>query len=69
MTSREKRRAHQELQNVLNSISDGLLVLDHDWRYTYFSETGARMIGMRREDLIGKCVLGSIPARQGDGVS
>ena len=61
----EKRRAHQELQNVLDSISDGLLVLDRNWRYTYFSENGARMIGMRREDLIGGCVWEIFPYAEG----
>jgi PAS domain S-box-containing protein len=61
----EKRRAHRELQNVLNSINDGLLVLDRNWRYTYFSEQGARMIGMRREDLIGGCVWELFPHAKG----
>ncbi len=48
------RAAHDKLQRVLDSISDGLAVLDHDWNYTYFSETGARMLGVRSEDLVGK---------------
>jgi len=61
----EKRRAHRELQNVLNSISDGLLVLDRNWRHTYFSEQGARMIGMRREDLIGACIWEVFPHAKG----
>jgi PAS domain S-box-containing protein len=61
----EKRRAHRELQNVLNSISDGLLVLDRDWRHIYFNEQGARMIGMRREDLIGACIWEVFPHAKG----
>ncbi len=61
----EKRRAQRELENVLNSISDGLLVLDRNWRYTYFSEHGARMLGMRREDLIGGCVWDLFPHAKG----
>jgi len=65
----EKRRAHQELQNVIDSISDGLLVLDRNWRYTYFSEPGARMIGMRREDLIGNCVWELFPHAEGTAFS
>jgi PAS domain S-box-containing protein len=48
----ERRRAHRELQSVLSSITDGLVVLDRNWCYTYFSEQGARMLGVRREDLI-----------------
>jgi PAS domain S-box-containing protein len=50
----EIRDARDNLQHVLNSISDGLAILDHDWRYTYVSETGARMLGMRPADLLGK---------------
>ena len=61
----EKRRAHRELQNVLDSISDGLLVLDRNWRLTFFSEQGARMIGMRREDLIGGCIWEIFPYAEG----
>jgi PAS domain S-box-containing protein len=61
----ERRRANRELQNVIDSISDGLLVLDRNWRYTYFSENGARMIGMRREDLIGGCIWEIFPYAEG----
>lgn len=61
----EKRRAQRELQTVLNSISDGLFVLDRNWRYTYVSEHGARMLGMRREDLIGGCVWELFPHAKG----
>jgi len=54
-------QANQKLQSTLDSITDGLLVLDRNWRYTYFSETGAKMIGMRCEDLIGGCVWELFP--------
>jgi PAS domain S-box-containing protein len=50
---------------VLNSITDGLAVLDKNWRYTYFSEQGARIIGMRREQLLGECVWEMFPHAQG----
>jgi PAS domain S-box-containing protein len=55
------REAHQKLETTLDSITDGLLVLDHDWRYTYVSDTGAKLVGMRPEDLIGKCVWDLFP--------
>ena len=50
------RAAHDSLQRVLGSITDGMAVLDSEWRYTYFSETGARMLGVRSEDMLGRCV-------------
>jgi PAS domain S-box-containing protein len=48
-----QREAHLKLQSVLDSITDGLLVLDNDWRFTYCSEHGARILGRRPEDLLG----------------
>jgi PAS domain S-box-containing protein len=61
----ELRKAHHQLQSVLNSITDGLAVLDKNWRYTYFSEQGARILGMRREQLLGGCVWEVFPHAQG----
>ncbi len=57
----ERAAAHQKLQATLDSITDGLVVLDHEWRCTYFSETGARMLGMRCEDVIGKVLWDLFP--------
>ena len=53
--------ANRRLQAVIESITDGLAVLDRDWCYTYFSETGARMLHVRREDLLGKCIWDVFP--------
>ena len=50
----ELRRAHKRLENVLDSITDGLCVLDHDWRYIYYNENGARISGLRSADIVGK---------------
>ncbi len=63
--ARLRREVSQELDRVVNSISDGLLVLDKDWRYTFFNEQGARMIGMRPEDLVGQCVWDLFPSAVG----
>ena len=65
----ERKRAEQTVrdaqafvQRILDSITDGLAVLDREWRYTYFSETGARMLGLRAEDLLGRTVWDLFPA-------
>ena len=55
------RQAAEKHQIILDSITDGLLVLDRDWRCTYFNENGARMIGMCPEELIGGCVWDFFP--------
>ncbi len=65
---RQIGEARQKLENVLNSISDGLAVLDKEWRYTYFNEQGARMIGMRPDELIGNCVWDLFPHLNGTTV-
>ena len=59
----ERKRAEQladqaqaRLMRVMSSITDGLLTLDRNWRYTYFNDQGARMLGMRPGQLIGQCV-------------
>jgi PAS domain S-box-containing protein len=62
----ELRKANQKLHTTLDSISDGLLVVDRNGHSAYCSETGARMIGMRREELIGRCIWDLFPeARSG----
>lgn len=55
------RAAHDSLQRVLGSITDGLAVLDADWRYTYLSETGAGILGVRSEDMLGRCIWDLFP--------
>ena len=47
------RQANEKLQAVLNSITDGLAVLDKNWCYTYINQQGARIIGRPPEELIG----------------
>ena len=59
------RQTHNRLQTVMSSITDGLAVLDKNWRYTYFSEQAARIIGMRPEQLLGGCVWDLFPAADG----
>jgi PAS domain S-box-containing protein len=53
MAEQERAKAYVKLQATIDSITDGLLVLDHQWNCTYISETGARMLGKRSEDVLG----------------
>ncbi len=59
------RQTHDRLQTVMSSITDGLAVLDKNWRYTHFSEQAARIIGMQPEQLLGGCVWDLFPAAEG----
>jgi PAS domain S-box-containing protein len=57
--------SEKRIRGILESTTDGYLALDHEWRYTYFNERGARMIGMRREELIGGYAWDLFPAARG----
>jgi PAS domain S-box-containing protein len=58
---RERDAMATSLRNVLESTTDGLAVLDKQWRYTYVNDQGARMVSMRPEDLIGRSVWELFP--------
>ncbi len=58
-------KSTEQLEQVLGSITDGLLVLDHDWRYTYFNEQGASILGMPVEALVGSIVWDLFPKAEG----
>ena len=64
-TREELWKAHRSIETMVESITDGLLVLDHNWIYTYCSERGAELLGMRSKDLVGKCVWDLFPLAKG----
>ncbi len=47
------RRADQKLQTMMSSITDGLLMLDREWHFTYCNEQGARLLGKQVQELLG----------------
>ena len=63
-----QREAHLKLQAVLDSITDGLLTLDGEWRHTYCSDHGARILGVHPEDLVGGCVWDQFPHTRNSAV-
>jgi PAS domain S-box-containing protein len=56
--------AQMPLASLLERVSDGIVVLDRQWRYLYVNAAGAGMFGRRAEDLIGKHIWTEFP----DGV-
>ena len=58
-------KADQKLQAMMSSITDGLLTLDPNWRFTYVNEQGARLLGMNPAQLLGECVWKLFPHTQG----
>lgn len=41
---------------VMERMKDGVAVLDHDWRFAYLNETGARIVGQPKAALLGKVI-------------
>jgi PAS domain S-box-containing protein len=50
----EARRAQEQAATILESITDGFIALDRDWRFTHVNAEAERIGGIPREDLIGK---------------
>jgi PAS domain S-box-containing protein len=58
------RRVHETLEGVLAAMTDGLCILDKDWRFTYVNERGSRVLGVRAEGMVGLCVWDVFPAAE-----
>jgi two-component system, cell cycle sensor histidine kinase and response regulator CckA len=57
----ERNQARVELQetvrkmtDILDKTSDGFFAVDRDWRFTFINPQAEKLIGRRREDLLGK---------------
>jgi PAS domain S-box-containing protein len=55
-----------DIHALLDSAPDGVFVADVHGRYIYVNQAGCRMLGMERDELLGKTVFDLIP--EGDGV-
>jgi PAS domain S-box-containing protein len=61
----EVRLAQEDAAAILESITDGFAALDGDWRFTHINAEAERIIGIRREDHIGKNHWELFPATLG----
>jgi PAS domain S-box-containing protein len=55
----------QQLGNVLERVSDGVIALDRDWRYTYVNQQAATLFGRTPEDLVGRYIWTEFPEGSG----
>lgn len=53
--------AHDRLIDTLETMTDGFVSLDKDWRYTYINKRAAEMFHRKPEDLIGKHIWTEFP--------
>ncbi|AWI26748.1 PAS domain S-box protein [Flavobacterium pallidum] len=55
-----------EIHDILESITDGFYALNRNWEITYFNKTAEKVLGRRREEVIGKDLWDSFPhSREG----
>jgi PAS domain S-box-containing protein len=60
----EERRLERRVRHILESVSDGFVSLDRNWRYTYVNAKGAELLGRKPGELEGKHIWTEFP----DGV-
>ena len=51
----------QPMESVLERVSDAVVGLDRNWRYTYVNQQAAQLFGRKPEDLIGKHIWTEFP--------
>ncbi|MBD2744555.1 PAS domain S-box protein [Coleofasciculus sp. FACHB-1120] len=49
----EAEAAREQVSDILESITDGFLAFDCEWRFTYLNHEGARTLGHSPEELLG----------------
>jgi PAS domain S-box-containing protein len=63
------RESERRARNIVESISDGFVTIDRDWRITYINhkarEIARPLVGDAADDLVGRSFLDSIPPTPG----
>src|SRR4051794_40096184 len=53
------------LERILDGISEAISLLDREWRYTYVNAHAEMLAGMKREEMVGRCIWDLFPAGLG----
>lgn len=67
-SSADVARTRDKLTDVLESITDGFLTLDKDWRFTFVNRRGEQILARTREKLIGLYILDAFPESMGGAI-
>ena len=57
----EAEAAQEKIEAILESITDGFIALDEELRYTYVNRRAEDFLGLRRDELLGRCVHDTYP--------
>jgi PAS domain S-box-containing protein len=63
--STELREARDRLSRLLESMSDAFYSLDASWRFTYVNREAERLLGRRRDELLGRSLWDAFPEAVG----
>ena len=58
---RQRREVEQLLSTTVNAMTDGLGIVDDEWRFTFVNDRLVEMIGLERDAIIGTTVWQSVP--------
>ncbi len=61
----DAQAAHERVSTILESISDGFVALDREWRFTYVNSEAERTNGLPRDQMIGRIFWDVFPAIKG----
>jgi PAS domain S-box-containing protein len=62
---RQAEAARANLERVLERVSDGVVALDRQWRYTYVNRCGGELLGREAASLVGKHIWSEFPEGRG----
>jgi PAS domain S-box-containing protein len=59
--ARVRRESEREIRAVLESITDGFVAVDREWRLNYVNAPAESLGRSGRDDLLGKCLWDALP--------
>lgn len=60
--------AQREIEGIFNSISDAVVAIDREWHLTFLNDEAERVLGVKRDSMIGKHLLNDFSALRGSTV-
>lgn len=57
----EARRTAERFTRTLEGLTDGFILLDHEWCFVYVNPEAARILRRDRSELAGRCLLTEFP--------
>jgi PAS domain S-box-containing protein len=60
-----RREAESRVARVMDSLSTAFFFVDREWRFTFVNAEAERVLGRRREELLGRAIWDEFPAAVG----